>query len=56
MMTMPWMMIMMIPAMVRKKEENRRKKRGVKIPNVANRLQKPQKREEKSYSNLSIFC
>ena len=29
---------------------------GLKFQMSQNRLQKPQKREEKSYSNLSIFC
>ena len=41
----------------RKKEKKPPEKNvGLKFQMSQNRLQKPQKREEKSYSNLSIFC
>ena len=38
------------------KRKTAEKNVGLKFQMSQNRLQKPQKREEKSYSNLSIFC
>ena len=43
MMTLPWMMIMMIPAMVVKKRKTAEKNVGLKIPNVAKPVAKTAK-------------